>query len=61
MKSYSIPKFSTVFQNLGKMAVAVLDMPPFPADIAGRTIEEFVEVYRKSEGLKAHRNRKSVR
>jgi transposase len=31
----------------------VLELTPFPDDIAGQTIEELVEVYRQSEGLKS--------
>lgn len=45
------PEFSEIFCSLGKMALAVLEFTPFPADIAGRTAEELVEVYRQSKGL----------
>jgi transposase len=47
------PEFSTVFPSFGKMALAVLELTPFPAEIAGQTVEELVELYRQSEGLKS--------
>jgi transposase len=47
------PEFSAVFSSFGKMALAVLELTPFPEEITGRTVEELVEIYRQSEGLKA--------
>ncbi|MGP3562674.1 MULTISPECIES: IS110 family transposase [Geobacillus] len=47
------PEFSAVFSSLGKMALAVLELTPFPEEITGRTVEELVKIYRQSEGLKA--------
>lgn len=46
------PEFWTVFRDLGKTALSVLEWTPFPADMVGRTAEELIEVYRQSEGLK---------
>ncbi len=46
------PEFWAVFRDLGKTALSVLEWTPLPADMAGRTVEELLEVYRQSEGLK---------
>ncbi|MED4880724.1 transposase, partial [Geobacillus stearothermophilus] len=46
------PEFWTVFRDLGKTALSVLEWTPLPADMAGRTVEELLEVYRQSEGMK---------
>lgn len=47
------PEFSTAFPSFGKMALAVLEITPFPDDITGHTVVELVELYRQSEGLKS--------
>ncbi|MED4880756.1 IS110 family transposase, partial [Geobacillus stearothermophilus] len=46
------PEFWTVFRDLGKTALSVLEWTPLPADMAGRTAEELIEVYRQSKGMK---------
>ncbi|WP_041468208.1 IS110 family transposase [Geobacillus sp. C56-T3] len=46
------PEFWTVFRDLGKTALSVLEWTPLPADMASRSAEELIEVYRQSEGLK---------
>jgi transposase len=45
------PEFPQVFPSFGKMALAVLEMTPFPMDIAHKTVEELTERYRQSEEL----------
>ena len=47
------PEFWTVFRDLGKMALSVLEWTPLPADMAGRSAQELIEVHRQSEGLKS--------
>ncbi|ASS99557.1 hypothetical protein B9L19_10235 [Geobacillus thermocatenulatus] len=46
------PELWTVFRDLGKMALSVLEWTPLPADMAGRSAQELIEVHRQSEGLK---------
>jgi lipid II:glycine glycyltransferase (peptidoglycan interpeptide bridge formation enzyme) len=55
------PEFSTVFQNFGKMALAVLEFTPFSKEIAKRTVEELVEVYRQSQRLKSSKKPKILK
>jgi len=46
------PEFTQVFPSFGKMALAALEMTPFPQDIKGKTAEELVFLYREVEGMR---------
>lgn len=46
------PEFTQVFPSFGKIALAVLEKTPFPNEIVDQTVEELIERYRQSEGLK---------
>lgn len=55
------PEFGQVFPSFGKMALAALEHTPFPSDLAGKEPDEVLELYRKSEGLKAPQRPKAAR
>lgn len=45
------PEFTKVFSSFGKMALAALEMTPFPSDLVDKEPEELLNLYRKVEGL----------
>ena len=47
------PEFMSVFKSFGKMAYAVLEKTPLPADILGKKPEELLFLYRQVEGMKS--------
>lgn len=55
------PEFIQVFPSFGKMALAVLECTPFPADLQQKQPDEVLALYRKVEGLKSPQRPKAVR
>ena len=51
------PEFRSVFKNFGKMAYAILETTPLPADIQGKSPEELLVLYRQVEGVVYLNNR----
>jgi transposase len=55
------PEFTQVFPTFGKMALAVLECTPFPADLHQKQSDEILAIYRKVEGLKSPQKPKAMR
>ncbi|WP_342515391.1 IS110 family transposase [Sutcliffiella sp. FSL R7-0096] len=55
------PEFTQVFPTFGKMAMAVLECTPFPADLHQKQPDEVLALYRKVEGLKSPQRPKAIR
>ncbi|MFT9599120.1 IS110 family transposase [Mesobacillus sp.] len=55
------PEFAQVFPSFGKMAMAVLECTPFPADLHQKQPDEVLALYRKVEGLKSPQRPKAIR
>ncbi|UYZ23016.1 IS110 family transposase [Mesobacillus jeotgali] len=55
------PEFTQVFPSFGKMAMAVLECTPFPADLHQKQPDEVLALYRKVEGLKSPQRPKAIR
>ncbi len=54
------PEFTQVFPSFGKMAMAVLECTPFPADLHQKQPDEVLALYRKVEGLKSPQRPKAI-
>lgn len=54
------PEFTKVFPSFGKMALAALEMTPFPSDLVDKEPEELLNLYRKVEGLKSPQMPKAI-
>jgi transposase len=55
------PEFTQVFPSFGKMALAVLECTPFPADLHQKQLDELLALYRKVDGLKSPQKPKATR
>lgn len=55
------PEFTQVFQNFGKMALAVLEWTPTPGDIVQLSVDELMLVYKQSERLKSPQRPKALK
>lgn len=54
------PEFTQVFPSFGKMALAVLECTPFPADLHQKQPDEVLAIYREVEGLKSPQKPKAT-
>ena len=55
------PEFTQVFPSFGKMALAALECTPFPSDLAEKAVEEVLDLYRKTEGIRSPQRPKASR
>ncbi|MBJ8030396.1 IS110 family transposase [Bacillus cereus group sp. N21] len=54
------PEFTQVFPSFGKMALAALECTPFPIDLAEKEVEDVLNLYRQTEGIKSPQRPKAV-
>lgn len=55
------PEFTQVFPSFGKMALAVLEITPFPDDLHERELDELMTLYREVDGIKSPQKPKAMR